>query len=100
LVIFKDFDLVIFFKGFDFIFKHVTFGLVETFEIIKQALAKELMNLLDEYGLRTKIIIYIKDEGSNLNIMTNVRKSMSNVALGLEENFHWNMFWACFLHNL
>ncbi len=39
------------------------------------------MNLLDEYGLRTKIIIYIKDEGSNLNIMTNVLKSMSNVKL-------------------
>jgi len=39
------------------------------------------MNLLDEYGLRTKIIIYIKDESSNLNIMTNVLKSMSNVKL-------------------
>ncbi len=75
------FALVIIFWGFDYILKHVTLGLVETFEIIKQALAKKLMNLLDEYGLRTKIIIYIKDEGSNLNIMTNVFKSMSNVKL-------------------
>jgi hypothetical protein len=58
------------------------------------------MNFLDEYGLRTKIIIYIKDEGSNLNIMTNVLKSIKCETLGLEEKIHWSMFWACFLQNL
>jgi hypothetical protein len=75
------FALFIIFWGFDYILKHVILVLNWDFEIIKQALAKKLMNLLDEYGLRTKIIIYIKDEGSNLNIMTNVLKSMSNVKL-------------------
>jgi hypothetical protein len=31
-----------------------------------QALAKSLTKLLDQYGLREKIIAYIKDEGSNV----------------------------------
>jgi hypothetical protein len=26
--------------------------------------------LLDKYNLRTKIIVYVKDEGSNFNAMT------------------------------
>jgi hypothetical protein len=36
--------------------KYVTFDLFEAFMIIRQALAKELIDLLDEYGLKNKII--------------------------------------------
>ncbi len=61
------------------------------FEIIKttgQALAKFFIDLLDAYGLRTKIITYVKDEGSNLNTLTNVLKSIVKCeTLGLEESF-------------
>jgi hypothetical protein len=44
--------------------------LFEATETIGQALANNLTNLLDQYGLRNKIIAYVKDEGSNLNTMT------------------------------
>ncbi len=48
------FALVITLWGFDQKPKHVTFGLFEAFETIGQALAKSLINLLDEHGLRYK----------------------------------------------
>jgi hypothetical protein len=34
------------------------------------ALVKDLIELLDKYDLRNKIIAYVKDEGFDLNIMT------------------------------
>jgi len=40
----------------------------------RQTLANNLIKLLDQYGLRNKIIAYVKDEGSNLNTMTIVMK--------------------------
>jgi len=36
--------------GFEWKPKYVTFGLVEAFEIVEQALAKKLIALLDEYA--------------------------------------------------
>ncbi len=57
------FTLVISFWGFNWNPKHVTLGLFEASKSIGQALAKELINLLDEYGLGSKIIKYVKDEG-------------------------------------
>jgi hypothetical protein len=50
--------------------KHVTFGLFEAIDITKQALARNLIDLLDIYGLKNKIITYVKDEGSTLNTLT------------------------------
>ncbi len=49
--------------------KHVTIGLFETTETTSQTLVKSLIKLLDKYGLRKKIIAYVKDEGSNINVM-------------------------------
>jgi hypothetical protein len=47
--------------------KQITFGLFEYIETIGQTLARNLIDLLDAYGLKNNIITYIKDEGSNLN---------------------------------
>ncbi len=44
--------------------------------------------LLDKYGLRKKIITYVKDEGSNVDAMTTTLKIVVNYeSLGLEESF-------------
>jgi hypothetical protein len=56
----------------------VIIGLFETIETTRQALAKKLTKLLDKYGLRKKIIAYVKDEGSNLNAMTSALKFVVN----------------------
>ncbi len=51
--------------------------------------------MLDNYALRKNIIVYGKDEGSNLNNLTTTLKSIVNCdMLGLEENFQG----ACFGH--
>jgi len=72
------FVLVMNFLGFDWKPKHVTFGLFE---------------LLDAYGLRNKIITYVKDEGSNLIKLTNVLKSIVKYeTLGLEKKIQGTCF--------
>ncbi len=53
-------------------------GLFETTKTIGQALAKSLTKLLDKYGFRKKIIVYVKDEVSNIKAMTNALKSTIN----------------------
>jgi hypothetical protein len=50
----------------------VTIDLFEAFKITWHSLAKNLIDLLNEYGLRNKIITYVKNEGFNLNIITSV----------------------------
>jgi hypothetical protein len=35
---------------------------------------ENLIELLDAYGLKNKIITYVKDEGSNLNTLTHALK--------------------------
>jgi len=57
------FTLVINFLGSNWQPKQVTIGLFETTKITKITLSKNLTNLLDQYGLRNKIIAYVKDEG-------------------------------------
>ncbi len=91
------FVLVINFLGFDWKPKHVTFYLFEAAEIARQVLAKNLNELLNAYGLRNKIITYVKDEGSNLNTLTNVLKFVVKCeTLGLEKKLLRNLFWSCF----
>ncbi len=54
-----------------------------------------MTELLDQYGLRNKIIAYVKDEGSNLNTMIIALKSIIECEiLGLNESFQG----ACFGH--
>ncbi len=51
-------------------------------------MVKKLTKLLDSYAFRKKIIAYIKDEGSNMNIMTTTLKSIVSCdMLDLEEIF-------------
>ncbi len=67
---------------------HITFGLFDVFKITRHALTRKLTNLWDEYGLKNKIITYVKDESSNLNKMTNGFESIVKCeALNLKENF-------------
>jgi hypothetical protein len=48
-------------------------------------LARNFIDLMDAYGLRNKIITYVKDEGSNLNTLTRALKFIINCeTLGLE----------------
>jgi hypothetical protein len=50
-------------------------------------LARNFIDLLDAYGLKNKIITYVKDEGSNLNALTNALKFVVKCeALRLEKN--------------
>ncbi len=48
----------------------------EAIEISGQTLAKNLTKVLDNYALKRKIIAYVKDEGSNLNIVITTLKSI------------------------
>ncbi len=58
----------------------MTIDLFETTKTIWQTLARSLTKLLDKYGLRRKIIVYVKDEGA--------LKSIVNCEyLGIEESF-------------
>ncbi len=60
----------------------------EVIKIIGQVLVRNLIDLLDAYGLRNKLIAYVKDEGSNLNTLTNALKFVVKCeTLGLEESF-------------
>ncbi len=61
----------------------------EAVKTIGQALVRNLIELLDAYNLRNKIIAYVKDEGSNLNTLTNALNFVVKCeTLGLEESFH------------
>jgi hypothetical protein len=53
--------------GGDWQLKHVTIGLFEATETIRQALATSLTNLLDKYDLKS--LLMSKNEGSNFNTM-------------------------------
>ncbi len=82
------FVLVIIFLGFNWKPKQVTLSLFEVVEIIRQVLVRNLIELLDAYGLRNKIITYVKDQGSNLNTLTNALNFVVKCEiLGLEESF-------------
>jgi hypothetical protein len=55
---------------------------------IDETLARSLTKLLDKYNLRKKIIVYVKDERSNLNAMSIALKVVANCeSFGLKDNF-------------
>jgi hypothetical protein len=87
------FALVINFLNNDWQLKHITIGLFEATRTTSQTLAKSLTNLLDKYGLRKKIIAYVKYEGSNFNAMTIALKIIINCEyIGLGESFQGTCF--------
>ncbi len=58
-------------------------------------MAKSLTKLLDKYGLKEKIIVYVKDEGFNFNVMIGALKFVVNYKyFGLKKNFQG----ICFRH--
>ncbi len=60
----------------------------EAIKTTRQALSNNLTKLFDQYGLRNKIIVYVKNEGSNLNTMTIALKFVVKCeVLGLVKNF-------------
>jgi hypothetical protein len=63
----------------------VTISLFETIKTTSQTLIKNLTKLLDKYGRTKKIIVYVKDERSNLNVMTTI---MNANAMGF---IHFNV---------
>jgi hypothetical protein len=50
--------------------QHITIGLFEANETTRQFMARNLIELLDQYDLvKKKIVAYVKDKGANLNAM-------------------------------
>ncbi len=71
----------------------MTIGLFEVREIAWQTLTISLTKLLKEYGLKEKIIAYVKDEGFNFNAMTVTLKSnVSCESFGLKESLQGTFF--------
>jgi hypothetical protein len=82
------FALVISFLNEEWKPQHITIGLFEANETIGQVMARNLIELLDQYNLRKKIVAYVKDEGANLNAMTIALNFVVNCEVfGMEESF-------------
>ncbi len=77
--------------------KKVKIGFSEVIEKIGQVLARNQRELSNSYGLSKKIIVYVKDEGVDLNSMTPTFKYVVNCeVLGLEESFNGTCFGHAF----
>ncbi len=64
-------------------------------------LAQNLTNFLDIFGLRKKIIAYVKNESFNSNVMTFALKFVVNYeTLSLQKHFNGTYFWACFSQSM
>jgi hypothetical protein len=59
----------------------MTIGLFKATKTIGQTLATNLIEVLNQYGLRKKIIAYVKNERSNLITMTTTLKSIMKCGL-------------------
>jgi hypothetical protein len=72
--------------------------LFEASETTCQVLAKNPIELLDQYEIRNKIIAYhVKDACTNLNVMTSTLKYVVNCELlSLEESFKGTCFGHAF----
>jgi hypothetical protein len=82
------FALVISFLNEEWKPQHITIRLFEANETIGQVMARNLIELLDQYNLRKKIVAYVKDEGANLNTMAIALKFVVNYEVfGMEESF-------------
>ncbi len=86
---------MIYFLGVDWHSKHIKIGLFEAIENIGEVFVRNLITLLDEYGLRKNIVFYVKDERANLNGMKITLKFVVRCEiLGLDEKFQN----TCFVH--
>jgi hypothetical protein len=72
-------------------------GLFEALKTIGETLARNLIKLLDQYGVRKKTSTYVKNENLNLNAMTNAFKFFVCYHIfGLEESFQGSYFGHAF----
>jgi hypothetical protein len=55
---------------------HITIGLFEAHDIFGATLTKQMKILLVEFNLTNKVIMYVKDEGVNLNFLTTTLTSI------------------------
>jgi hypothetical protein len=95
------FTLVVIFLGFDLRPKHVTFSRFKATNATRHALARNMIDLLNVYGLKNKIIMYVNDEGSYLNTLTSALKYVVICeALDLKENFQRTRFRHVFFQSL
>ncbi|KAJ7538060.1 hypothetical protein O6H91_11G033100 [Diphasiastrum complanatum] len=87
------FALVINFLNDSWVPCHVTVGLFETPDTSGAAMALQLKELLSQHNLTSRIIGYVKDEGANLNTMTNALISVVDCEpLNLCEPYAGNCF--------
>ncbi len=96
---YEFFALIIYFLSSDQQPKHVIISLFEATKTTTQALVRSLTKLLNKYGLRKKIITYVKNEGSNLNAMTVTLKVVVTVNL-LVQKRTFKALWACFFKSM
>jgi hypothetical protein len=87
------FALVVNFINANWQLNQIIIGLFGAIEITSQAMAMKLQALLDNYNLWKKILVYVKDEGSNVGAMTTILKSVVSCDnLRLEEPFQGTYF--------
>jgi hypothetical protein len=55
---------------------HVTIGMFETLNTSKTTLTKQMKAYLATYQLTNKVIAYLKDKGTNLNMFTSTLTSV------------------------
>jgi hypothetical protein len=55
---------------------HVTIGLFEANDTMGAWLARQLKTMFEKFGLISKVLCYVKDEGTNLANMTTTLKSI------------------------
>jgi hypothetical protein len=67
---YDTFALVINFINLSSVPYHIIVGLFEALDIFSAALAKQVKVLLAEFNLTNQVIVYVKDEGTNLNSLT------------------------------
>jgi hypothetical protein len=64
---------------------HITIGFFEIVDPFGNVMALQVNDVFTKYGLNIRIITYVKDEGGNLNTMTNALTSIvSCETLGLQ----------------
>jgi hypothetical protein len=71
----------------------MTIGQFEATVTTSEALANNMVELINQCGLKKKIIAYVKDEGLNLNVA--LKLIVRCDFLSLDESFQGTLFWPC-----
>jgi hypothetical protein len=78
---------------------HIIAGIFEVQKTIKTTMVLQLKDLLFHFNLCDKVIVYVKDKGTNLNILTNsLTIIVSCVPLMLPQPYDicWQMLWMLY----